>query len=166
MQQPTYRLADSQDHNYSNFLYQRKESSQTPWPNQMLLISLAFQKSIMSLPMCSAKEKWKLTLPAHCPYDLKINLEEGAEPPPGCMYSLSPSELGALRTFVEDNVRTSFIRPSNSPHGAPILFVKKKDGSLRLCVDYCGLNKISKKDHYPLPLISDLLIHHGKPVHS
>jgi len=86
------------------------------------------------------------TLPAHCPYDLKINLEEGAEPPPGCMYSLSPSELGALRTFVEDNVRTGFIRPSNSPHGAPILFVKKKDSSLRLCVDYRGLNKISKKD--------------------
>ena len=52
------------------------------------------------------------TLPAHHSYDLKINLEEGAEPPPGCIYSLSPSELGALQTFVEDNVRTSFIRPS------------------------------------------------------
>jgi len=70
------------------------------------------------------------TLPAHHPYNLKINLKEGAEPPPGHMYSLSPSELGAFQTFVEDNVRTGFIRPSNSPHGAPILFIKKKDGSL------------------------------------
>jgi len=61
MQQPTYGLADSQDHSHSNFLYQRKESLQTPWPNRMLLISLIFQKSIMSSPMCSAKEKWKLS---------------------------------------------------------------------------------------------------------
>ena len=73
------------------------------------------------------------------------------------MYSLSPSELEALRIFIDENVRSGFIKPSNSPHGAPILFVKKKDGSLRLCVDYRGLNKITKKDRYPLPLISDLL---------
>ena len=50
-----------------------------------------------------------------------------------------------------------FIRPTSSPHGAPVLFVKKKDGSLRLCVDFCGLNCISKKDRYPLLLISNLL---------
>jgi hypothetical protein len=97
------------------------------------------------------------TLPEHCSYALKINLEEGQAPPPGRMYSLSPSELGPLRTFIEDNVRSGFIRPTNSPHGAPILFVRRKDGSLRLCMDYCGLNKITKKDRYPLPLISDLL---------
>jgi hypothetical protein len=97
------------------------------------------------------------TLPEHRPYDLKIDLEEGQAPPPGRMYSLSPSELGPLRTFIEDNVRSGFIRPTNSPHGAPILFVRKKDGSLRLCVDYRGLNKITKKDRYPLSLISDLL---------
>ena len=50
-----------------------------------------------------------------------------------------------------------FIQPTSSLHGAPVLFVKKKDGSLRLCVDFRGLNRISKKDRYPLPLISDLL---------
>ena len=50
-----------------------------------------------------------------------------------------------------------FIQPTSSPHGAPVLFVKKKDGSLCLCVDFRGLNRISKKDRYPLPLISDLL---------
>jgi hypothetical protein len=96
------------------------------------------------------------TLPEHRPYDLKIDLEEG-QAPPGRMYSLSPSELGPLQTFIKDNIRSGFIRPTNSPHGAPILFVRKKDGSLRLCVDYRGLNKITKKDRYPLPLISDLL---------
>jgi hypothetical protein len=97
------------------------------------------------------------TLPEHRPYDLKIDLEEGQAPSPGRMYSLSPSELGPLQTFIEDNVRSRFIRPTNSPHGAPILFMRKKDRSLRLCMDYHRLNKITKKDRYPLPLISDLL---------
>jgi hypothetical protein len=102
------------------------------------------------------------TLPPHRSYNLKIDLEEGAEPPIGRMYSLSEKEMGALREFLDDNLNNGFVRPSNSSHGAPILFVKKKDGSLRLCVDFRGLNKISKKDRYPLPLISDLLDSPGK----
>jgi hypothetical protein len=97
------------------------------------------------------------TLPPHRSYDLKIELEEGASPPPGRMYSLSPTELEALRTFIDEHLNNGFIRPSKSPHGAPILFVKKKSGELWLCVDYRGLNRISKKDRYPLPLLSDLL---------
>ena len=97
------------------------------------------------------------TLPPHCPYDLKINLEEGAQPPVGPIYSLSASEQEALKEFIEENLNTGFIRPTSSPHGVPVLFVKKKDGSLRLCVDFHGLNCISKKDRYPLLLISDLL---------
>ena len=102
------------------------------------------------------------TLPQHRPYDLKIELEEGAQPPLGRMYPLSATEQEALRQFLDQNLRNGFINPSRSPHGAPILFVKKKDGSLRLCVDYRGLNKISKKDRYPLPLIADLLDSPGK----
>ena len=102
------------------------------------------------------------TLPPHRPYDLSIDLEEGAEPPIGRMYSLSETEMAALREFLDENLRNGFVRPSNSSHGAPILFVKKKDGSLRLCVDFRGLNKISKKDRYPLPLIADLLDSPGK----
>jgi len=102
------------------------------------------------------------TLPPHQSYDLKIDLEEGAEPPLGRMYSLSVSEMSALREFLDENLRNGFVQPSNSSHGTPILFVKKKDGSLRLCVDFRGLNKISKKDRYPLPLISDLLDSPGK----
>ena len=102
------------------------------------------------------------TLPPHRPYDLKIDLEEGSSPPVGTLYSLSQSEVLALREFIDEHVRIGFIRPSNSPHGAPVLFVRKKDGSLRLCVDFRGLNKISKKDRYPLPFISDLLSTAGK----
>ena len=103
--------------------------------------------------MSSAKAKL-----IHCPsVNLKIDIEDGAPPPPGRMYSLSTTELEALQTFIEENVRIGFICPSNSPHGAPTLFVRKKDGSLHLGVDYCGLNKITEKDRYPLPLISDLL---------
>ena len=77
--------------------------------------------------------------------------------PPGRLYSLSPVELEALQTFIDENLRFGFICPTSSSHAAPVLFVKKKDGSLRLCVNYRGLNKISKKDCYLLPLISHLL---------
>lgn len=76
------------------------------------------------------------TLANHRPYDLHIDLEEGQAPTPGPIYSLSQVELKALREFIEENLTTGFIRQSASSHGAPVLFVKKKDGSLRLCVDY------------------------------
>jgi len=102
------------------------------------------------------------TLPSHRPYDLKIDLEEGAEPPLSRMYSLSQTEVGALREFLDENLRIGFICPSKAGHGAPILFVKKKDGLLCLCVDFCRLNHITKEDCYPLPLISDLLDAPGK----
>jgi len=95
--------------------------------------------------------------PPHRPYDLKINLEKSAQPLVGPIYSLSASEQEALKEFIEENLNTGFIQPTSSPHGAPVLFVKKKDGSLRLCVNFHGLNCISKKDRYPLLLISNLL---------
>ncbi len=85
-------------------------------------------------------------LPEHRPYDLKINIEEGTSPLLGPIYSLSESELKALCEFIDDNLCSGFITPSRSPHGAPVLFVKKKTGELCLCVDFRGLNKISKKD--------------------
>jgi len=97
------------------------------------------------------------TLPSHCPYDLKINLKEGAQPLVSLIYSLSASEQEALKEFIKENLNIGFIQPTSSPHSALVLFVKKKDGSLYLCVDFCSLNYISKKDCYPLPLISDLL---------
>src|SRR6266446_3874639 len=97
------------------------------------------------------------TLAPHRPYDLQINVEEGAKPVHRPIYSLSPPELAALQEFLEEHTRSGFICPSKSPWGSPILFVKKKDGSLCLCMDFCALNRVTEKDHYPLPLISDLL---------
>jgi hypothetical protein len=96
-------------------------------------------------------------LPEHRPYNLKIDLEEGAEPPLGRIYPLSAKELEALWEFLDKQLSVGAIRPSTSPHRAPVLFIPKKDSSLQLCVDFRGLNQITKKDHYPLPLILDLL---------
>ena len=96
-------------------------------------------------------------LAEHQPYDLKIVLEEGALPPLGRIIPLSPREQEALREFLDTHLQTGFISPSNLPHGAPVLFAPKKDRKLRLCMDLRGLNRITKKDRYPLPLISDLL---------
>ncbi|ESK81223.1 hypothetical protein Moror_14436 [Moniliophthora roreri MCA 2997] len=98
---------------------------------------------------------WKLA--DHQEFDLKIELEEGAQPPLGRVYPLSSNELAALREFLDDNLHSGFITSSGSLFGALVLFIKKKSGALHLCVDFRGLNKITKKDHYPLPLISDLL---------
>ncbi len=97
------------------------------------------------------------TLPKHQPWDHSIPLKEGTQPPYGPIYSLSEVELKALREYLDENLSKGFIRSSSSPAGAPILFVKKKDGSLRLCVDYHGLNNITIKNRYALPLISELL---------
>jgi hypothetical protein len=76
------------------------------------------------------------TLAEHRPYDLKIDLEEGAELPLSRIYSLSQEEQKALQDFIDENVPTGFIRPSLSPHGAPVLFSQKKDSGLRLCIDF------------------------------
>jgi len=103
-----------------------------------------------------SKTKAKVLAP-HCSYDLQINLEEGTQPLVSPIYSLSASEQEALKKFIEENLNTYFIQPTSSLYSAPVLFVKKKDGSLCLCVNFCGLNHISKKDHYLLPLISDML---------
>ena len=101
-------------------------------------------------------EKANMLAP-HWLYDLKIDLEEGTKPFHGPIYSLSPPELTALRDFLEENTKNRFICPSKSPWGSPVLFIKKKDRSLCLCVDICALNRVMEKDCYPLPLIPDLL---------
>ncbi|SPC61665.1 uncharacterized protein UHOD_11627 [Ustilago sp. UG-2017b] len=96
-------------------------------------------------------------LPPHRTYDHHIPLEEGKSPPFGPIYSLSEHELKTLRGYLEENLAKGFVSPSDSPAASPILFVKKKDGSLRLCVDYRGLNRITIRNRYPLPLIDELL---------
>ena len=93
----------------------------------------------------------------HQPYSLKIEPEEGTSPPFSLIYSLSQSELKSLQEFLDEHLAMDFICLSQSLGGAPVPFACKKDGSLWLCIDFCGLNKIMKKDCYPLPCISDLL---------
>src|SRR6185369_4510158 len=76
------------------------------------------------------------TLPPHCVYDHSIPLEQGKDAPFGRIYNLSANELKELYDYIQEHLAKGFIRRSESPAGAPVLFVKKKDGSLRLCVDY------------------------------
>ena len=96
-------------------------------------------------------------LPSHGERDHAIALYKGTEPPFSPIYNLSEMELAVLREYLAMNLENGFIHPSTSPAGAPILFIKKKDGDLRLCVDYRGLNKITVKNRYPIPLISESL---------
>ena len=96
-------------------------------------------------------------LAPHRGIDLAIDLQPGKEPPYGPIYPLSQTELAALREFLEENLKKGFIRESKSLAGAPILFAPKKDGGLRLCVDYRGLNAITVKNRYPLPLITEIM---------
>ena len=89
--------------------------------------------------------------------DHAIELVEGQQPPYGPIYSLGPVELETLKAYIETNLANRFIRPSKSPAGAPILFERKSDSSLQLCVNYRGLNNLTIKNQYPLPLIRESL---------
>ena len=94
-------------------------------------------------------------LPPHKGSDHAIEVE--GDVPFGPLYNLSNTELAALREYIDEALAKGWIRHSVSPAGAPILFVPKKDGGLRLCVDYRGLNKVTKKNRHALPLISETL---------
>jgi RNase H-like domain found in reverse transcriptase/Reverse transcriptase (RNA-dependent DNA polymerase)/Integrase zinc binding domain/Chromo (CHRromatin Organisation MOdifier) domain/Retroviral aspartyl protease len=96
-------------------------------------------------------------LPPKRDVDHKIVLIPGVDPPSRAPYRMSVKELEELKKQLDENLKQGFIRPSQSPFGSPVLFVKKKDGSMRLCVDYRALNRITIKNKYPLPLITDLL---------
>jgi len=112
------------------------------------------------LPLFS--ETLAKNLPPHRPYDHKIPLREGFTPPFGPLYSMCRTELQTLKEWLEENLSKGFIRASSSPAASPILFVKKTNGSLRLCVDYRGLNAGTIKNRYPLPLLQETLIRLSK----
>ncbi|UTT88323.1 hypothetical protein NDA17_006790 [Ustilago hordei] len=96
-------------------------------------------------------------MPHHIEHDLHLKLIEGGKPPQGPLYLKGPKEMSELRRYLDENLKKGFIRPSKSPAQSPVLFVPKKDGGLRLCVDYQGLNKITVKNRAPLPLIEEQL---------
>ncbi|GJV71185.1 putative nucleotidyltransferase, ribonuclease H [Tanacetum coccineum] len=88
--------------------------------------------------------------------EFQIDLIPGAAPVARTPYRLAPSEMQELSNQLQELTDRGFIRPSTSPWGAPVLFVKKKDGSFRMCIDYRELNKLTIKNRYPLPRIDDL----------
>jgi len=96
-------------------------------------------------------------LSPHQSYNHTISVEPSKAPPFGPIYKLSPAELEVVRTYITENLRKGFICHSQSLCGARIVFTKKADGTLRLCMDYRGLNKITIKNRYLLPLIGELL---------
>ncbi|GKA27912.1 putative reverse transcriptase domain-containing protein [Tanacetum coccineum] len=88
--------------------------------------------------------------------EFQIDLVPGAEPVAQAPYRLAPSEMKELAEQLQEISDKGFIRPSSSPWGSPVLFVKKKDGSFCMCIDYRELNKLTVKNRYPLPRIDDL----------
>ncbi|GJT08760.1 hypothetical protein Tco_0843222 [Tanacetum coccineum] len=95
-------------------------------------------------------------LPPTRPVEFQIDLIPGATPVARAPYRLAPSEMKELSEQLQELSDKGFIRPSSSPWGALVLFVKKKDGSFKMCIDYRELNKLTVKNHYPLPRIDDL----------
>ncbi|XP_073121898.1 uncharacterized protein [Henckelia pumila] len=97
-----------------------------------------------------------LGLPPMREIDFSIELVPGTLPISKAPYRMAPLELKELKDQLEDLLNKGYIRPSVSPWGAPVLFVRKKDGSMRLCIDYRQLNQVTVKNRYPLPRIDDL----------
>ncbi|GKC43198.1 putative reverse transcriptase domain-containing protein, partial [Tanacetum coccineum] len=97
-----------------------------------------------------------LGLPPTQQVEFQIDLVPSAAPVARAPYRLTPSEMKELSEQLKELSDKGFIRPSSLPWGAPVLFVKKKDGSFRMCIDYRELNKLMVKNRYPLPRIDDL----------
>ena len=107
-------------------------------------------------------------LASELPKHSKINdhaiklIDSCQQPPYGSIYSLGPVELETLKAYIKTNLANGFIRPSKSPASAPILFNRKSDGFLWLCIDYQGLNNLTIKNRYPLLLIGESLDRLGR----
>nr|GFA82120.1 hypothetical protein [Tanacetum cinerariifolium] len=119
------------------------------------------KKSKLSIISCTKSQRYikredLLGLPPMRQVEFQIDLVPGAAPVVRAPYRLAPSELQELSTQLQELSDKGFIRPSSLPWGAPILFVKKKDGSFWMCIDYRELNKLTMKNRYPLLRIDDL----------
>nr|GEZ70705.1 putative reverse transcriptase domain-containing protein [Tanacetum cinerariifolium] len=193
MARSPYRLAPSEMQELSDQLQELVDRgfirlSTSPWGAPILFV----KKKEESFRMCI--DYWelnKLTIKNHYPLpridDLfdqlhgssiysKIDLRSGYHqlrvkdevvPMARSPYRLAPSEMQELSDQLQELVDRGFIRLSTSPWGAPILFVKKKEESFRMCIDYWELNKLTIKNHYPLPRIDDLFDQlHGLSIYS
>ncbi|MBW0508039.1 hypothetical protein O181_047754 [Austropuccinia psidii MF-1] len=116
------------------------------------------------LDVFSKVKAQKLPPQRTCDHHIKL---EVSLPPVGVIYSLSKKESDTLRAYISENVEKGFIRQSSSSTGAPVLFVKKKDGGLRLCVDYPKLNAVTRKNKHPVPYMNQLLnVFNGSSIFS
>ncbi|GJS28905.1 putative reverse transcriptase domain-containing protein [Tanacetum coccineum] len=133
-----------------------------PYGNETLIFrgnkSTNGRESRLTIISCSKAQEYmaKGCLPPARPVEFQIDLIPGAAPVARAPYRLAPSEMKELSEQLQELSDKGFIRPSSSPWGAPVLFVKKKDGSFRMCIDYRELNKLTVKNRYPLPRIDDL----------
>ena len=109
---------------------------------------------IMEFPDVFPKEL--LGIPPEREVDLSIEVVQGTTPISRAPYRMAPTELKELKTQLQELLDKGFIRPNVSPWGAPVLFVKKKYGTIRMCIDYQKINKVTIKNKYPLPRIDDL----------
>jgi hypothetical protein len=106
-------------------------------------------------------------LPPSRDVDHRIELTPGTVPPSRGTNRMSPMEMDELKSQLDELIASGFIQPSKSPFGAPILFVKKKDGTMRMCIDYRALNAVTIKNSYPLPRIDELFDRlHGAKIFS
>ena len=95
-------------------------------------------------------------IPLEREVDLAIEIVPGTVPMSRAPYRMAPTDLKELKSQLQELLDKGFIRPSVSPWGVPVLFVKKKDGTLQMCIDYRQINKVTVKNKYPLPRIEDL----------
>ncbi|GJY83958.1 putative reverse transcriptase domain-containing protein [Tanacetum coccineum] len=119
-----------------------------------------YYKACMNLGLQDFPEVFPEDLPGLPPtrqVEFQIDLVPGAAPVARAPYRLAPSEMKELFGQLKELSDKGFIRPSSSPWGAPVLFIEKKDGSFRMCIDYRELNKLTVKNRYPLPKMNDLL---------
>ncbi|GKE74569.1 putative reverse transcriptase domain-containing protein, partial [Tanacetum coccineum] len=143
-----------------------------PWGNETLIIrsdgSNQGNETRLNIISCTKTRKYLLKgchvflahdlpgLPLTRQVEFKIDLIPGAAPVARAPYRLAPSEMKELSEQLKELSEKGFIRLSSSQWGTPVLFVKKKDGSFWMCIDYRELNKLTVKNHYPLPIIDDL----------
>ncbi|KAK3544259.1 hypothetical protein QTP86_008714 [Hemibagrus guttatus] len=105
----------------------------------------------LGMVFCKARAS---LLPPHCPYTCSIDLLPGTLPPRGCLYHLTMPEMEAMNTYIRESIIAGIISPSSSPAGVGFFFIEKKAKTLCACIDYWGLNVITVKNRYPLPLMS------------
>ncbi|GJX16264.1 hypothetical protein Tco_0217096 [Tanacetum coccineum] len=134
-----------------------QESVKSSW--EWSFVSTAFS-SLIDIISTTLDHGYEVELangiPLNRQVEFQIDLIHGAAPVARAPYRLAPSEMKELSDQLHELFDKGFIRPSSSPWGAPLLFVKKKDGSFRMCIDYWELNKLTVKNRYPLPRIDDL----------